>query len=257
MTRVISGVALAAATLAAILFLPVPALRVVSCVVAGLAAHEYLRIAGPNRPRGGLPIAAVVLSCAVTSAQFDAHFDIVLGVVLVLVAVGVLVGGWGVQDAAASAFASVYIGVPLGLLVAIHGLYGWQATLLLVGTVVISDSAQFYSGRSFGRRLLAPAISPKKTVEGAVGGIIVGTAFMAVVASRVLPFFGAARLVALGLVVVICGICGDLFESRLKRSAGVKDSSLLIPGHGGVLDRIDALLFAIPPFYAYLRVAGA
>src|SRR5688500_2941909 len=178
MTRVISGVALAAAALAAILFLPVPALGVVACVVAGLAAHEYLGITGSNRLRGPLPIAAVILSCAVTSARFTAHFDIVFGVVLVLVAVCVLVGGWRVQDAAAGAFAAVYIGVPLGLLVAIHASYGWEATLLLIGTVIISDSAQFYSGRALGRHLLAPAISPKKTVEGAVGGIIVGTAFM-------------------------------------------------------------------------------
>ena len=76
---------------------------------------------------------------------------------------------------------------------------------------------------------------------------------MTLVWARVLPFFGYGQLVTLGLLVVVLGICGDLFESRLKRTAGMKDSSALIPGHGGVLDRIDALLFAAAPFYLYVR----
>jgi phosphatidate cytidylyltransferase len=104
-----------------------------------------------------------------------------------------------------------------------------------------------------GRHPLAPAISPKKTIEGAVGGVIFGTAFMTLIGAQVLPFSGYGPLVILGLPVVVLGICGDLFESRLKRSAGLKDSSALIPGHGGVLDRIDALLFAVAPFYLYVR----
>ena len=83
--------------------------------------------------------------------------------------------------------------------------------------------------------------------------MIFGTAFLTIVGALVLPFSGYAPLVILGLLVVVLGICGDLFESRLKRTAGMKDSSALIPGHGGVLDRIDALLFAVAPFYLYIR----
>jgi phosphatidate cytidylyltransferase len=257
MTRVISGVVLAAAAVAAILFLPVFALRVVACVVAALAAYEYLRITDIGATQGHLPVVGVIVACAVASARFDAHFEVVIGVVLVLVATGVLVGGWPLSHAATMAFPSVYIGVPLGMLVAIHAQYGRQATLLLMATVVVSDSAQYYTGRRFGRRRLAPAISPTKTVEGAIGGVVLGTLFLVVLAARVLPFRGYVPLVVLGLILVSVGICGDLFESRLKRTAGVKDSSTLIPGHGGVLDRIDALLFVIPAFYAYLRIAGA
>src|SRR5688500_7720198 len=109
MTRVISGVVLAAAALAAILFLPVFALRVVACVVAAIAAYEYLRIAGVNGAQANLPIGVVIVSCAVTSAQFVAHYEVILGLVLVLVAAGVIFGGWRVQHAAASGFASLYV----------------------------------------------------------------------------------------------------------------------------------------------------
>jgi phosphatidate cytidylyltransferase len=120
---------------------------------------------------------------------------------------------------------------------------------VLLATVVVSDSAQYYTGRAFGRRPLAPSISPKKTIEGALGGIIVGALFMAYAVQFVFPATPAVTRLLLGVVVVLFGIVGDLFESRLKRLAGLKDSSSLIPGHGGVLDRIDAMLFAIPVFY--------
>jgi phosphatidate cytidylyltransferase len=157
-----------------------------------------------------------------------------------------------IQDAAAELVATVYIGVPLGMLVAGQLLAGPKATLVLMGTVVVSDSAQYYTGRAFGRRPLAPAVSPKKTIEGAIGGVVFGILFMAVAGRFVFPRLGIPALAVLGAVVVVLGILGDLFESRLKRVAGVKDSSALIPGHGGVLDRIDALLFAIPAYYFVL-----
>jgi hypothetical protein len=113
----------------------------------------------------------------------------------------------------------------------------------------MSDSAQYYTGRAFGRRPLAPSISPKKTIEGAIGGVVFGIVFMMLAASILLPQVPLLVRGLLGAAVVALGIVGDLFESRLKRLAGTKDSSSLIPGHGGVLDRIDALLFATPAFY--------
>jgi phosphatidate cytidylyltransferase len=145
--------------------------------------------------------------------------------------------------------APIYIGAPLGMLVALQMLSGPKATLLLIATIVVSDTAQYYSGRAFGKRPLAPAISPKKTVEGAIGGVICGALFMAIALTFVFPATPIIVRILLGLVIVFLGIVGDLFESRLKRVADLKDSSALIPGHGGVLDRIDALLFAIPVFY--------
>jgi phosphatidate cytidylyltransferase len=104
-----------------------------------------------------------------------------------------------------------------------------------------------------GRRLLAPAISPKNTIDGAAGGFVCGGLLLAAAGAWWLPSVPLAFRLMLGLTVVALGIVGDLFESMLKRSAGVKDSSSLIPGHGGVLDRIDALLFAAPVYYVVLR----
>jgi phosphatidate cytidylyltransferase len=253
MTRLVSGVALAAAALAVIVFLPVPAVRILACIVAGLAAQELLRVTGPGGATSQwLAIILVVIVCFWTSiAPLDAPLVLVL--CLALVVIEVLFRGQSIQDAAVSLVAPVYVAVPLGMLVAVHALHGWRATLLLMGTVVVSDSAQYYSGRTFGKRPLAPAISPKKTVEGAIGGVIFGTLFMVLVGPLAMPGTAPVPLVALGVLIVMLGICGDLFESRLKRVAGVKDSSALIPGHGGILDRIDALLFATPAFYLYFR----
>jgi phosphatidate cytidylyltransferase len=249
MVRFASGIALAAVALAAILFLPILALRLLACVVAALAAREYLEIADT-------PIRAVVLAialCWVSAGIPIPGAQLLLMMALLWVAAEVLAANHSINQAASGVFGAVYVGMPLGMLVAIQTLQGWSATLLLLGTIVVSDSSQYYVGRMLGKRPLAPSISPKKTVEGAIGGLIFGTAFMVVAGAKMLPFTGYGPLAVLGVLVVGLGICGDLFESRLKRAAGVKDSSSLIPGHGGVLDRIDALLFAAPPFYLFVR----
>jgi phosphatidate cytidylyltransferase len=249
MVRLASGVALAAAALAAILFLPIIALRAIACVVAALAAHEYLHVVGaPMRA-----VVLVVALCWVSSGPGFPSLPLLLTIGLLWVAADVLVSNHPVQQAAAGVFGAVYIGLPLGLLVAVQILQGSRATLLLIATIVVSDTSQYYVGRAFGRRPLAPAISPKKTIEGAIGGVIGGTTFMVLAGARALPFVGFDQLLVLGLLVVVFGICGDLFESRLKRAAGMKDSSSLIPGHGGVLDRIDALLFATAPYFLFVR----
>ena len=120
---------------------------------------------------------------------------------------------------------------------------GWLLLVLL--TTWLSDTGAFLVGRTFGRRKLIPRISPNKTVEGALGGI----AFAGITALLCTWMFeldmAAWRAAVLGLVLGVAGILGDLAESAIKRHAGVKDSGTLIPGHGGMLDRIDALLFVV------------
>ena len=174
----------------------------------------------------------------------------------VAILVGVM-GAWelsGLVGAAAIPLSVVYLGAPLAALVQVRLLAGPQAVFLVMLTIMVSDTAQYYTGRAFGRRPLAPRISPKKTIEGAVGGFVVAPAVFVVVGRWWAPGLGVAARVVLGIAIVALGIAGDLFESFLKRRAGVKDSSHLIPGHGGVLDRIDALLFAAPAYWAAIKL---
>ena len=198
MVRLISGVALAAAALAAILFLPVIALRVLAALVATLTAHEYLTIVHAART---LPRSLAVAAAGGGDMLVDAAARSVRRAVAAARRRGV---AWPstccfadvtIDEAGARFFAPLYIGVPLGLLTAVHAQHGAFVTLLLIATVVVSDSAQYYSGRTFGRRPLAPTISPKKTIEGAIGGVVFGTLFMVVAGSWLLPGdrAGAAR----------------------------------------------------------------
>jgi len=260
MTRLISGLVLAVVALLAILFLPLVVLRALACGVAAMAAHEYLAITGTGRRSAHVVVIFIVAYACWAMASYAPSSDVgaadplllvfaAMAIAVGWVAIAVLFAGRTIQDAAVDVVAPAYIGLPLGMLVGVHAHIGWRATLLLIGTIVVSDSAQYYTGRAFGRRPLAPTISPKKTIEGAVGGVIFGIAFLTVGVAFVVPNPHLLRAAILAAVVVALGIIGDLFESRLKRVAGMKDSSNLIPGHGGVLDRIDALLFATPAFY--------
>ena len=156
------------------------------------------------------------------------------------------------NQVAISCFPLIYIGLTVGTLVSVRSQYGREALSILLLTIMVSDMAQYYGGRLLGRRPLAPVISPKKTVEGAVVGLIGGVFVMLLLGNRLLPSWPTSTLVLLGITVVILGIIGDLFESLIKRSVGVKDSSGLIPGHGGILDRLDSLLFAAPGYYVFL-----
>jgi phosphatidate cytidylyltransferase len=136
-----------------------------------------------------------------------------------------------------------YCSLTLGFLVLIPR----ELVLTLFAIIWVGDTAAYYGGRAFGRHLLAPKVSPKKTVEGAAAGLI-GSVVAGLVAAFVL---GESNLQMAGIsgATAIAGQLGDLAESVLKRSAGVKDSSSILPGHGGILDRLDSLFFAAPVFY--------
>jgi phosphatidate cytidylyltransferase len=254
MQRFLSGVALGAAAFVAVMFVSSVGLRLLACVVAALAAGEYLKLSvnGSWLRRG--PWLVLV---ALTTWWMAEPLALVVLALLAVAVLGVLAevtfGGLAMGPAVRVALAPWYVGMPLGLLVGVHGLGGPSATLLLLATVIVSDSGQYYTGRVFGRTRLSPVTSPQKTVEGAVGGVLLATAFLVLTDSWALTDVGRPARAVLAVVIAVLGILGDLFESSLKRAAGAKDSSALIPGHGGVLDRIDALLFATPAFYVYLR----
>lgn len=135
--------------------------------------------------------------------------------------------------------------------------FGREWIFLVLLVVMAGDTAAYFFGSSFGKRKLYPAISPNKSVEGAIGGLVGSLAGAFVARITFFPEISALDAVFFGLVVGSAGQVGDLFESMLKRSFGVKDSGTIIPGHGGILDRLDSLLFAFPLAYYYaLWVVG-
>jgi phosphatidate cytidylyltransferase len=258
MTRVLSALVLLPLVIGTVWFLPPAATLVVATIAAILSLAEYARIVGAMGVR--IPVAvtaaAVVSACVGVGAGYPWTDVILMTAVLVVGALAVAHGSTDpglLRGAAAAVFAIAYIGLPLGAIAAVRAFAGREALLLLMVTIIISDSAQYYCGRAFGKNLLAPAISPKKTREGAIGGLLFGTVAMTVGGRWVFPDAPLPLLVIVAAAVTALGMVGDLFESMLKRSADVKDSSQLIPGHGGVLDRIDSWLFAAPLYYVFVR----
>jgi len=130
--------------------------------------------------------------------------------------------------------------------------YGIQWLFVIMLIVMTNDSTAYYTGSAFGKHRLYPLVSPKKSIEGAVGGLV-GSLVGALSAKFIFfPQLSFCDVVVTALVVGAIGQAGDLFESLLKRSFGVKDSGTIIPGHGGVLDRLDSILFAAPITYYYV-----
>jgi phosphatidate cytidylyltransferase len=128
--------------------------------------------------------------------------------------------------------------------------------LILTGITAGSDSGAYYCGRAFGKHKLSPLISPKKTIEGAVGGLVVGMVTSVVLAFFLFEAVPWSFLLPVAIFLGIVGISGDLTESVLKRATGIKDSGNLLGGHGGILDRADSILFAAPVLYYLLLVSG-
>jgi len=159
----------------------------------------------------------------------------------------------------------VYVAVLAGCLVGVRMMPDMMTTpltprlsskllLMFFAMVIFADTGAYYTGRLIGRHKLAPRVSPGKTIEGAVGGLIAAIAVGPL--SRLLFFheIPIVHALVLGALIGVIGPIGDLAESMLKRGAGVKDSGTLLPGHGGVLDRVDSILFCAPLLYYYSRL---
>ncbi len=165
------------------------------------------------------------------------------------------------QAAGLTFTAVIYVGGLLAYGVALREWYpdrlaGTVLFFLPVVVTWIADTAAYTGGRALGRRKLAPAISPNKTVEGGAAGLLVGLmatiGYVWIALPGLFRELGLWRLLALGAVLAVAAILGDLVESALKRECGVKDSSALLPGHGGLLDRMDSLLWTIPVAYLFI-----
>jgi phosphatidate cytidylyltransferase len=180
-------------------------------------------------------------------------------VVVLLILVSLLARGSdfaaSVPAAALTLLGSAWLGALGGTVAALRLLTPraeapWRL-LLLFATIMVSDTAAYFVGKAVGRTRMAPAVSPGKTVEGAVGGLLGGVLGALAVRFSGLPGLPLADTMGLGASVAALGMAGDLVESLFKRWAGVKDSGRLFPGHGGMLDRLDSLLFGAPLLYYY------
>ncbi len=288
--RIITGVVVAASFLAALVVLPASYLSAISSTVLVFAAWEWSALAGENRSRYRLGFTALVgllmfgvwwALVRLESAVPAGLMQLVLGVAVLvwLMLLGVVLqypSGW-------QWLRTVRVQLLLGLVVLLFGAAGFTVLsvnplakfwiVYVVAIVVIADVGAYFSGKAFGRRKLAPQVSPGKTWEGFWGGFVAAQ-LLAVVfyvgvldivkgfapsgdssdlqSMTVTPTFYAAESASLLIFVLLAGllsaasVLGDLFESVLKRNVGVKDSGALLPGHGGVLDRIDGMLPSVP-----------
>ena len=151
----------------------------------------------------------------------------------------------------------LYVGLTLSYLVLVRLLPEGELLLFFLLLVTwAADTAAYYVGTLYGQRALAPRISPKKTVEGLAGGLVGATLVAYAARWTFVPEFSNIDTLVLALFLTLAGLWGDLVESAIKRGVGVKDSGDLLPGHGGMLDRLDSLLFTAPAFYYYVTFVG-
>ena len=238
------------------------ALTVVLSVACGIAALELSQMLRPLAPYVPAAFVPVVLSplLAWQLGEVGIFLAMLASIPLLMVFQGLSVPRDEPLPAILATLVPVmYIAPPAGLAVVLRQAeFGFGIVTLLIASVFLNDTGAYTFGRLFGRHKLAPRISPNKSVEGFVGGVLVGTFVMwyghFIVKS---DDFSGSEAVLLGLAVALVTPLGDLFESLLKRSADVKDSGALLGEHGGMLDRIDALLLAIPTMYVGCFFAGA
>jgi phosphatidate cytidylyltransferase len=158
-------------------------------------------------------------------------------------------------DVSVLIFGMLYIGFTLGHLLLIRALPDGIFLIFFVLLVTwAGDTGAYYAGVSMGRTPLAPRISPNKTVEGLLGGCLLAVVIALIARAWFIPSFTIVDALVLGVMLTVAGLIGDLSESMFKRGAGVKDSGGLIPGHGGMLDRLDSLLLTAPTYYYYVTL---
>jgi len=227
-------------------------------LVAGLALHECaaIMLAGTTPAFRGLVVALGVGYSAALYFAPGLAFPWTLAALTGTAAV-VLFDPGEIPAAghrlAGAVFSVFYVGglaAPLGLLQR-DDAHGRAWVLLAVAVTFGNDTGAYFAGRALGRHKLYPKISPGKSVEGAIGGMLASLAMMFALKATLSPWLTAMDCLAVALPAGVIGPIGDLVESLMKRAAGVKDSGHLIPGHGGMLDRIDALLFVSSWVYVY------
>lgn len=265
-TRVITALVLLVLFLAALFWLPPPTWAVFAGVLIVPAAWEWGRLIKLERVACALYVVLVAAVCASLYGWAQATAPIsqhatqtvafsVAGLFWVVAVPLWLWRSWLPRSRWLAALTGLVVLAPMWLALVELRKLGPALLLLLMSVAWISDTAAYFAGRRFGRRKLAPSISPGKTWEGVAGAVLAVSAYAALWSYAWPQYFpqaleatsfGAFGMLLFLWLLTALGIYGDLFESALKRQAGVKDSGVLLPGHGGVLDRIDALTAVLP-----------
>lgn len=229
-----------------------------------LAVGEFYRLHSAQAP---LPwwswLGVVATGLLLISAQWPtliADRTVLLGTVALALCMPLLSGKPlrdSLMDGMVLLMGVLYVGLTLSCLVLTRGLP--DGSLLIFFVVLVTwagDTGAYVVGKSMGRHALAPIVSPKKTYEGLAGGLALACLAAVVGRAWFLPGLSLVDCLVLGVVLTVAGLIGDLAESAMKRSVGFKDSGALIPGHGGMLDRLDSLLFTGPAFYYYVSIVN-
>jgi len=223
-----------------------------------IGMHEFYQMALPERNVEAWP--AAICGASLVFAPFAGSLQHILAALAILFLLFALLFLFRIREVADAAreiacamLAFLYVPFLLMHLVMLRQtVYGIQWLLLLMLIVMTNDSAAYYTGSFFGKHRLYPLVSPKKSVEGALGGAVGSICGTMIAKFTFFHQLGFRDALVTALFIGIIGQCGDLFESLLKRSFGVKDSGTIIPGHGGVLDRLDSIIFAAPALYYYV-----
>ncbi|MDI6686777.1 MAG: phosphatidate cytidylyltransferase [Desulfobacterales bacterium] len=239
------------------------------CIVCMIALVEYFRIAfnkaqsskqeAKNLSVFSFQLLAFIISPIIIMAAYINSFNIIFSlIVLNLIFSGLIslryfkTNTSVVELIARQVLGIIYIPLFLSCIVLIRNdADGTAWIFFLLALVFAGDTGAFYVGRLFGRHKLCPAVSPGKTIEGAIGGLIATFGAGLIFMNYFLKSLPLGPSILFFLLIGVAGQVGDLFESELKRYSGVKDSGSILPGHGGILDRIDALLFAAPVAYFF------
>lgn len=261
-TRELTALALAPLAVWLVGWAPPWAFNVAVGLIAMLALHEFLVL---GQKKGyHVPIVLCLLIAAVIIAAFVLdEVSVEVGMFLTLLVIPasyVFKKDVSLDEAlpssAIAVLATMYVGMLAGSLIRLRNDFpqGPRLVFFLLLVVWLGDAGAYYVGKRFGKRKLSPRISPKKTVEGLVGGVLMSIVTVTVIHFTFFRDFALLHAIIIGIILSVSGVIGDLAESMWKRSAAVKDSGTLIPGHGGFLDRFDSILFTAPILYIYWAV---
>lgn len=228
------------------------------------AVTEYTNAINRSiRPKINLYFMLLLAVIITITIKLDYYFlmPVLLAVFIVIFCYEILSGNVGIQRGSTMFFGLIYVPVMFGYLFLFENLQNGIYYLWMIFIIAFStDTAAYFIGKNFGKRHFSPKISPKKTIAGSVGGIIVAAlctviygAILGKVFGFVLPWY---LYLGLGVVASIAGQCGDLTASMIKRRVKIKDFGHILPGHGGILDRFDSILFIIPLIYIFASLTA-